>query len=1085
MATINQELEMVLEEVTKQPMISDLINSNYESIKNLDLQQILLRFVNKTLKDKQINLPISNFDKDFEDCTIFIYLLFDLTGEKEFVKLLDEKSLLERAKRFIKLVNKMELNFKICSAKDIANGNKLHLISFVGKLFLLFNYQMEWDQKCETQIESLENDLENKEKEIKQLKKELHKIDSDLMNQDNFTTNSKPTKKSGNIYTFTDIINQLIEDSAFLKYNIYESIRSLIKSLNSNNQQQNKFLSILNKFQETEFEGFVIWNTNILFMVGIVSIIKSHAKENFTNKIQNLIYNEILKFNGVNDKEIEKFFSKLFAVLKKQKIYTMQIHPVYKSLSVFFDQFRYLCLFRIELTERVTTYLFKGKSFLELKKTKKIFKKQFWKQFHLITNQIMPGVIDESIIIEILYEFFSKLKIQHTNRKYDQKEKKEQNEVKKEQKEVKKEQNEEVKEQKEVIKEQKKEKKKVKENQELLEICKKIVNESKKKAFGKSIKLIINNLIGTKSKKLLQNYFGLFNSTYISGSVSGSGSASTSSSSISSYQNENSSFGKEGEEEILSSCYQLLKLYLNKNDSDFLCKALDNQISGESSKNLSFSLFYFFDFFGLSLTFINFAIRYEILSCNKNQNSLFKPNHISSLLTTIYTQLYGEKYIQILIGDLIQEILKNKQKQEIEKKKLSNNIMDNNNNDNSNSFGGGSGGGGNKKNTDDNFEKNKNLGSNLENFENNLNSDANFIRKYFYKIIDLLFSKINDFPKEIKIIANFYQKELGKNYPNALINALGSLVFTKFICPTIISPENHNLVYKQVKPNERKTLINISAVIQKLGVGSIFPETKPSLLSLNKDIGKLAEKRLEFYRLISEHDENLDLKKYLKPFSQNENDQNNNYYFDPIEPYQIHEFFTRFDSKKFINSQKLSLEFLVQIEKIKENFLVKPKDKLSNASDDNEKFFGKFGKQYLDDFCEKLEKFRLFIKSINQNLTPFNAFFDSLIEKPQQKNFKTDNQNLLKNSENIKNDKTITNLNENGKKNELKIEKNNSKGKHKGKGKGKGKGKSNGKIKGKGKSKKKNNNEKTKKEKQNIRKKSFSSMFKRKNKTDK
>ncbi|KAJ3442611.1 ras gtpase-activating protein [Anaeramoeba flamelloides] len=1083
MTTINQELEMLLEEVIKQPMISDLINSNYESIKNLDLQQILLRFVNKTLKDKQINLPISNFDKDFEDCTIFIYLLFDLTGEKGFLKLLDETSLSERAERFIQLVNQMELHFKICSPKDIVKGHKLQLISFVGKLFLLFNYQMEWDQKCETQIESLENDLENKENEIKQLKKELQKIDSELMDQDNFTTNNKSTNEYGNIYTFTDIINQLIEDSAFLKYNIYESIRLLIKSLNSNNQQQNKFLSILNKFQETEFEGFVIWNTNILFMVGIFTIIKSHAKENFTNKIQNLIYNEILKFNGFNDKEIEKFFSNLFVILKKQKIYTMQIHPVYKSLSVFFDQFRYLCLFKIELTERVTTYLFKGKSFLELKKTKKIFKKQFWKQFHLITNQIMPGVIDESILIEILFEFFSKLKIQHKNKKYGKKEKKEkkeavkeQKEVKKEQKEVKKEQNEEVKKQKkEEVEEQIKEEVKEKENQELLEICKKIVNESKKKAFGKSIKLIINNLIGTKSKKLLQNYFGLFNSTYVSGSVSGSGSGSNSSSSISSYQNENSLFEREGEEEILSNCYQLLKLYLNKNDSDFLCKALDNEISGESSKNLSFSLFYFFDFFGLSLNFINFAIRYEILSCNKNQNSLFKPNHISSLLTTIYTQLYGEKYIQILIGDLIQEILKNKKKQEIEKKKILNN-------DNDFGFGGGSGsggGGGNKKN-DNNFEKNTNLESNFENFEKNLNSDAKFIKKYFYQIVDLLFSKINDFPKEIKIIANFYKNELGKNYPNALINALGSLVFTKFICPAIISPENHNLVYKQVKPNERKTLINISAVIQKLGVGSIFPETKPSLLSLNKDIEILAEKRIEFYHLISENDENLDLKNYLKPFSQNVNDQsdqNNNYYFDPIEPHQIHDFFTRFDSKKFINSQKLALDLLVKIEKIKENFLVQPKDKRNNAGDDDERFFGKFGKQYLDDFCEKLEKFRLFIKSINQNLTPFNVFFDSLIEEPQQKNFQTDNQKLLTNSKNIKNDQKITNLNENEKKNELTIEKNNSKSKGKGKGKAKSKGK--------GKGKKKHINEKSKNEKHNSRKKSFSSMFKRKNKADK
>ncbi|KAJ6247320.1 inhibitory regulator protein ira1-related [Anaeramoeba flamelloides] len=837
MSKLHQEIEELFKEIQKQPLLETLLEKETEKDENLKHREILLRFLNQQLDLMDVGVTVANFDQDLKDCQVFSHLLYKLTEIEDFKGILTKyNSNEEKAKAFLRLLKENQFDFRLFKKEDLLSGNELEMVAFVGKLFLLFSYQMIWKKKSEKQLKELEEDKLEKEKEIKSLKKELKIINFEIEAEEEDLSggsNLKNQKQYGDIFSFTNVTEHLINSSTFLKYNIFESLSFLIDALGIENDQTLQFQKTLELFQQNEFKEFVVWTTEIFFLNGLVKIIRSHVQEKFTSHVRNLINIEISNFKATNEKELEHFFSRILEILKENKIYIMEINPVYKSVSTLFDQFLFISLFRTQITNRITDLLFDHSVLIESPK-QQLTKTNLWGQLHKITNKIMPGMIRDTTLIETISLFFKQLGFNDHRPMAEQ-----------------------------------------------------LVKKSKKIAFGKAIRVILTNILSEKSNKELKTFLN---------------------------SNKN-----EFDETLFDNCYEIMKPYLEKSDFDFLCKAIDPKICRETSKKMANALFYLFDFFGFSLPLVQLCIRYEILS-NKDKESkanLFKQNDMSSLLSSIFVQIHGQRHLIKILS-----------------KPVNGAIND--------------------------YKENY---SNKQNKDNSINTQ--FLKEHFHKLVDAVLDTNEKLPIEIKLICYYYQNELEQQYPGLFIAAVGSFLFLRYICPAIVSPENHNIVKKQSVSNvTRRILINLSQVIQKFALELKFNEsTRKQLSLLNPEIEKKSQARNTFYQKTANIG-SLMPKTFYKPFS-----KRIDFKLDkPIEQISAHFFLSQFDASKFFQPKKLALEFLIQIQKFKSRYYGETNEQTEEQQFDQ--FFGQFGSEYLQSLTEKVKKFSKLIENLHSELTP-------------------------------------------------------------------------------------------------------------------
>ncbi|KAJ6231174.1 ras gtpase-activating protein [Anaeramoeba flamelloides] len=730
---------------------------------------------------------------------------------------------------------------------------------------------MIWEKKSEKQLKELEEDKLEKEKEIKSLKKELKIINFEIEAEEDLSggNNLNNQKKYGDIFSFTNVTEHIINSSTFLKYNIFESLSFLIDALGIENDQTLQFQKTLELFQQNEFKEFVVWTTEIFFLNGLVKIIRSHVQEKFTSHVRNLINIEISNFKATNEKELEHFFSRILEILKENKIYIMEINPVYKSVSTLFDQFLFISLFRTQITNRITDLLFDHSVLIESPK-QQLTKTNIWGQLHRITNKIMPGMIRDTTLIETISLFFKQLGFNDHRPMAEQ-----------------------------------------------------LVKKSKKIAFGKVIRVILTNILSEKSNKELKIFLN---------------------------SNKN-----EFDETLFDNCYEIMKPYLEKTDFDFLCKAIDPKICRETSKKMANALFYLFDFFGFSLPLVQLCIRYEILSSNdkEGKSNLFKQNDMSSLLSSILVQIHGQRHLIKILSKPIKEAIN---------------------------------------------DYNENY-SNKQNKGNSINTQ--FLKEHFHRLVDAVIDTNEKYPIEIKLICYYYQIELEQQYPELFITAVGSFLFLRYICPAIVSPENHNIVQKQSISNvTRRILINLSQVIQKFALGMKFNEsTKKQLSLLNPDIGKKSQARNAFYQKTANIG-SLVPKTFYKPFS-----KRIDFKLDkPIEQISVHFFLSQFDASKFFQPKKLALEFLIQIQKFKSRYYGQTNQQTEEQKFDE--FFGQFGSEYLQSLTEKVKKFSKLIENLHSELTPIKKIAEGKQTTKQIQKIDQSSVNKQSNTTNKSSDQT-------------------------------------------------------------------------------
>ncbi|KAJ3423633.1 ras gtpase-activating protein [Anaeramoeba flamelloides] len=840
-----QDLSLLLQQVKNHSLTPQVIESTQKKTTKLSSEEILLVFIQNQLSTSQIKKQITNFDEDFKDCSIFSSFFHNLTKNEKFLTLLELDSNLERAKFLMDLLKEFDFSFPICQPKEIANGNKEEILSLIANVYLTYYNELETKKKMELKSEDLKKQINSREQEIEGLEKMYSNL-SESLNKEELSK----VFKTGSVFDFTDVTENLFQLIPDLNQNIIDTFKVLSEILDTPDENSQKFLQELINVTSQQNEQVRIWNLKTIFHQSLVVLIKSHQKELFTEKLHTLLKLKIEKMSSLNGEEFIEFYSKLLDLLKQHKIWSMQINPIYKSITTLFDQFLFFINYQTELTNSLISTLLTGGLFNKESNQEKI-KKLLYEKLFLLIGESLPGIVSDNLLIDIFTDFFFELGISE------------------------------------------------KLNVEL------IISEARKRAFGETLVLLIKKQLSENSKEKLVNF--LKNNELIN-----------------------------KEKEIFEKCYQLLSNYLNKESSDFLCKTFDAKISKESAKRLSFTLFHFFDFFGLSLPLIQASIRYEIWKSKNDFSVLFTPGDISSHFTGLHCLLYGEKYLKSTLAKIIQQVANCGLNFNIPIIPISGNINE------------------------------------MTNEERNSFKAIENVRSFYSKFVDAIFDPQQTFPIELKIVASFYKTELPQSLKNYLPQTLARFIITRFIFPAIVSPENFSLVKNKVPGTARRGLMNISSVIKNLANGTIFPESKKHMLPLNEDITKKIPDRDRFYERIS-NPKLEELRQFYKPYSaKNQAPQN-----EPITAIHVRKLTTKLNWDQIILPSKITLKLLANIQRLggidyqKIKTFRKQNNLQENVQlDQNNHFFGLFGASYLESTNKSINTFINSLLQLNTKLRP-------------------------------------------------------------------------------------------------------------------
>ncbi|KAJ3447214.1 neurofibromin [Anaeramoeba flamelloides] len=269
------------------------------------------------------------------------------------------------------------------------------------------------------------------------------------------------------------------------------------------------------------------------------------------------------------------------------------------------------------------------------------------------------------------------------------------------------------------------------------------------------------------------------------------------------------------ESEIIMNDIKLkLKNYLNQNDIEFLLKALQLDIIRIGGDKLIERIYDLFDSLGLSSILMKILIDQSI-AISQSVDDLLKPNTILARFITKFLRYYGQNYLKKTLGELI-------------KRQLSSNRS---------------------------LEINPNRVSRREELYENIN----LLREFFYQYVDRIFNSPNDLPMEFSFIFSYFRMKIEKKFPNHLFPLIGSLIFLRFFCPALISPENYNLTEFNFTIEQRRGLFIICTLFQALSNGTIIPKSSLQFQPFNEDLKKCYPGRARFLEEISKKKINFDL----------------------------------------------------------------------------------------------------------------------------------------------------------------------------------------------------------------------------------
>jgi len=105
-------------------------------------------------------------------------------------------------------------------------------------------------------------------------------------------------------------------------------------------------------------------------------------------------------------------------------------------------------------------------------------------------------------------------------------------------------------------------------------------------------------------------------------------------------------------------------------------------------------------------------------------------------------------------------------------------------------------------------------------------------------------------PVQFRIICKEIHESVSKRFPDAVHKTIGGIMFLRYFCPGITSPESYGIVDTPT-PNARRLLILITKVLQNLSNDVEFGSKEPYMAKMNDFIQSNRDKIKTFFDEIS------------------------------------------------------------------------------------------------------------------------------------------------------------------------------------------------------------------------------------------
>ncbi|KAJ6234667.1 ras gtpase-activating protein [Anaeramoeba flamelloides] len=240
-----------------------------------------------------------------------------------------------------------------------------------------------------------------------------------------------------------------------------------------------------------------------------------------------------------------------------------------------------------------------------------------------------------------------------------------------------------------------------------------------------------------------------------------------------------------------------------KNQASFT-KSLISNIDITDADVLTKNLIIIFENNNMLMPIIEIAIRLEVDN-TKVQSTLFRTNSVASKMMSHWAKSIGKDYLKNILGDVVQEIISNKNPIEIDPFKI----------------------------------PEKQLVQNKSNLEHIVK-----------KTLSSICGSITNCPLVIREIASKLWAITSEKFPNAKYTALAGFMFLRFISPALVVPESIGIVKKSVNRESRKGLILVSKLIQNIANNTHLKEE--SLFFLNYLVDDSHQEMISFLDQLAE-----------------------------------------------------------------------------------------------------------------------------------------------------------------------------------------------------------------------------------------
>lgn len=206
---------------------------------------------------------------------------------------------------------------------------------------------------------------------------------------------------------------------------------------------------------------------------------------------------------------------------------------------------------------------------------------------------------------------------------------------------------------------------------------------------------------------------------------------------------------------------------------------------------ISSLLFRVFESKGNLLSLMKVLIERDV-ALTSHESELFRANSIMTRLITTFARTYGYNYVRSCLSPLVL------------------------------SMG--------EKPAECSFELDPAKGGAVEDIDRN----AEHLRLMCQALLDIIYNSIPNLPVLFRALCHHIWEVVEDRFPDSRHSAIGSFIFLRFFCPSIVSPESIDLDIPAERRDTRRALVLITKVIQNLANNVLFGSKEVHMKLLNQ-----------------------------------------------------------------------------------------------------------------------------------------------------------------------------------------------------------------------------------------------------------